>query len=434
MEDSEGFGPRIQVCPDRALADEPVTLNVAGFSPGEKVTLRAQTEDGSGKGWESFAVFKAGPDGTIDPGRDAPVSGTYSEVDPLGLFWSMRPMEKEVYFVRSTSDPQIITLEASGESGTASAELELVYRAEGVRCTPLEGNGLQGVFCAPADGAPRPGVLLLHGTIARVMEDVAALLASRGFATAAPLYYGAEGLPPEYTRIPLEYFRAALEWMAARPEVDGDRLAVMGVSRGGELALLVGSRFTAVKAVISLAGSGVVFNGLPANPRDSRSDTPWTFEGKPLPYVERKDTLGFTVRAIAGGFTGKPLSTLPTYENGMKDAAAVERATIEVEKIGGPVLLVSGGHDRVWPSSSLSEIAAARLEARHHPYPVKHLNYEGAGHAFALPYRPTTSGRSKPSPQGTGLDFGGSPPENAHANLDAWRTVLDFLKESLCGR
>jgi len=431
MRNNEESGPRIKGYPG-ALADEPVIVKASGFSPGERVTLTARTEDGSGTGWESSAVFKAGPGGTVEPGLEAPVSGTYTGVDPHGLFWSMRPTEKVVHFVRSTSDPQVISLEASAKSGTASAELELIYRAEGVRCTPLESNGFQGVFCAPADGAPRPGVLLLHGTIARVMEDVAALLASRGFATAAPLYYGAEGLPPEYIRIPLEHFGTALEWLAGRPEVDGDRLAVMGMSRGGELALLVGASFPAVKAVISLAGSGVVFNGLPANPRDSRVDTPWTFEGEPLPYVERKDSFSFVARAIAGGFMGKPLATLSTYENGMKDAAAVERATIEVEKIGGPVLLVSGGRDRVWPSGRLSEIAAGRLETHHHPHPVKHISYDRAGHTFGLPCRPTTSGRNKPSPQGSDLDFGGSPPENAHANLDAWRAVLDFLEKNLC--
>jgi dienelactone hydrolase len=422
--------PKIEACPHRALADEPVALKASGFSPGEKVTLRARTEAGSGVRWESSAVFKAGPDGTVDPGRDASEKGTYEGVDPTGLFWSMRPADKEIHFVRSSSDPQVIVLEASGGSGTASSELELVYRAEGIGRTPLEGNGLQGAFYARADGTPRPGVLLLHGTIARVMEDTASVLASHGFAAAAPLYYGAEGLPPEYMRIPLEHLGTALEWMAARPEVDADRLVVMGVSRGGELAMLVGSRFPEVKAVVSLAGSGVVFNGLPANPRDSRTDSPWTFEGKPLPYVERKDTPGFTFKAIMGGFTGKPLATLPTYVNGMKETAAVERATIEVEKIGGPVLLVSGGRDHVWPSSRLSEIAAERLEASHHPYPVKHLDFAGAGHAFGLPYHPTTSGRGKPSPQGMGLDFGGNPKENARANLEAWRAVLDFLEKN----
>jgi dienelactone hydrolase len=430
MDDS---GPIIELSPERALADEPVTVKASGFSAGEKVTLRARTDDGSGVSWESSAVFKAGPEGTVQPGRDAAVSGTYTGVDPTGLFWSMHPTDKEVHFIRSTSEAQGINIEASGESGTAKAVLELIYRADGVQCSSFEGTGLKGTFCAKADGIPRPGVLILHGTIPRVMEDVAALLASRGFAAAAPQYYGAEGLPQEYMRIPLETFAEALNWMAARPEVDADRLAVMGVSRGGELALLLGAHFPAVKAVVSLAGSGVVFNGLPANPRDNRIDTPWTFEGNSIPYVERKDTFGFMLGAIMGGFTGKPMATLPTYENGMKDQAAVDRATTEVEKTKGPVLLVSGGADRVWPSSRLSAIAAGRLEAHHHPYPVKVINYDKAGHSFGVPYRPTVSGRGKPGPQGPGLDFGGSPEENASANVEAWRAVLDFLEGNLRG-
>jgi dienelactone hydrolase len=424
-------GMRLELSPERALADGTVEVRVSGASPGEKVTVQAWTEDGEGARWESSAVFEAGPDGSILPGREAPLSGTYEGVDPSGLFWSMRPAGKVVQFVRNSSDPQAIQLEASGKTGRARATLERLYRAEGVSHSPLEGNGLRGVFCSPSGGGTRPGILLLHGTIARVMEDTAALLASHGFATAAPLYYGAEGLPPEYMRIPLEHFGAALEWLAARPEVDPDRLAVMGVSRGGELALLVGAYYPSVKAVISIGGSGVVFNGLPANPRDDRVDTPWTFQGKPLPYVERKDSAGFIARAITSGFTGKPLATLRTYENGMKDAAAVQRATIEVERIGGPVLLVSGARDNVWPSSRLSKIAAERLEAHGHPHAVKHLDFDGAGHAFGIPGRPTVPGRAKPSPQGAGLDFGGSPRDNAAAARDAWQAGLAFLEDSL---
>ncbi len=37
--------PRIEAGPAKAMADEPVTVRASGFSPGEKVTLRARTED-----------------------------------------------------------------------------------------------------------------------------------------------------------------------------------------------------------------------------------------------------------------------------------------------------------------------------------------------------------------------------------------------------
>lgn len=421
----------LEALPEQVLADEPVSIKVSGFPHGERVTLSARTEDGGGSIWNSHAVFVTGPDGTIDTGRDAPEKGNYQGADPWGLFRSMHPKEKVVRFVRGSCEPQSINLEASGNSGTVKANLELIYRAEGVNKVTLGENGLKGSFFAASGDAPRPGVLLLHGTIARVMEDIAAMLASRGFPTAVPLYYGSDGLPPEYMRIPLEYFGTALDWLGARPEVDSNRLAVIGLSRGGELALLAGSRFQTVKAVVSISGSGVVFNGLPANPRDSRVDTPWTYQGEPLPFVERKDSFGFVLQAIMSGFTGKPLSTLRTYENGMKDTAAVENATVEVEKINGPVLLVSGGADKVWPSCALSRIAADRLKANDHNGPVKQLVHEKAGHGFSLPYCPTTSGRAKPSPQGSGLDFGGEPEANAKANLETWKTLLDFLNSNL---
>ena len=57
----------------------------------------------------------------------------------------------------------------------------------------------------------------------------------------------------------------------------------------------------------------------------------------------------------------------------------MERATIPVEKIQGPVLLVSGSDDQVWPSSALADIAMRRLEAHDFAFPFKHLRYEGAG-------------------------------------------------------
>ena len=51
------------------------------------------------------------------------------------------------------------------------------------------------------------------------------------------------------------------------------------------------------------------------------------------------------------------------------------RATIPVERINGPVLLISGEDDQMWPSRTLAEIAMERLRAHRHPYPDEHIAY-----------------------------------------------------------
>jgi pimeloyl-ACP methyl ester carboxylesterase len=47
---------------------------------------------------------------------------------------------------------------------------------------------------------------------------------------------------------------------------------------------------------------------------------------------------------------------------------SVGPATIRVERIQGPVLLISGRADRIWPSERLADIAFQRLQAHAFPH------------------------------------------------------------------
>jgi dienelactone hydrolase len=69
------------------------------------------------------------------------------------------------------------------------------------------------------------------------------MLAARGYPVLALAYFREDGLPRELVRIPLEYFRRALLWMRTRPEVDPARVVTLGISRGGELSLILASTF-----------------------------------------------------------------------------------------------------------------------------------------------------------------------------------------------
>jgi BAAT / Acyl-CoA thioester hydrolase C terminal len=86
-----------------------------------------------------------------------------------------------------------------------------------------------------------------------------------------------------------------------------------------------------------------------------------------------------------------PIKGTPRVLNAMRDLDAMERATIPVERIKGPVLMVSGRDDQLWPSFELAEIARRRLEAHNHSWPFEHISYPDAGHGIAPPYAPTTA-------------------------------------------
>lgn len=124
---------------------------------------------------------------------------------------------------------------------------------------------------------PLPAVLLIHGGGWRSGDkgvagyrEIAAECASRGYAVFSINYRLNESAPDADGRIrhtrsawPRNYddCAAALRWVreegGRRYRVDVERLAVMGGSAGGQLAMLVGARHPGqVRAIVSLYGFG----------------------------------------------------------------------------------------------------------------------------------------------------------------------------------
>ncbi len=156
----------------------------------------------------------------------------------------------------------------------------------------------------------------------------------------------------------------------------------MGSSKGGELALLVGSRLESVGPVVSVNGSGVVWAGI--SRREFPPGPSWTADGEPVSYVPYTDD-----RSVWD--VQPPMEMEPGYSQSFEDAdeGTIAEATIAVESIGGPVLLVSGGADGMWDSVRLHEVAATRLDQ--HDCEYEHLVYPDAGHAITAPYLPTAN-------------------------------------------
>jgi dienelactone hydrolase len=406
---SQIHGQKLEISPNRVMVDESATLRATGLQPNERVTIAAELTDGGDVRWTSKAEFIADESGDVDVSKQAPVTGSYKEVSAMGLVWSMTETgRKEArYQPPKNFGEQAIEFRLMRKNEQiAAARLEQVAIAEGVRRLIVRDGDLRGTLFIPSgpQGAARhPGVLVLGGSEGGLPSRRAVWLASHGYAVFALAYFHYEDLPPDLEAIPLEYFGRALSWMALRPEIDPDHIGVMGGSRGGELALQLGSMYPRIKTVVAY---------VPADKRHAAC-------------------CGFTPRPYAWTWQGNPLGFV-TVRGPNSHPEMLLKAAIEVERIQGPVLLISGQADGVWQSSAMADSVVDRLKRAHFAYEVEHLKYAHAGHTAGRPeIVPSWQGMSQHPLSGRMVNTGGTPKGNAESSLDAIPKVLEFLGRSL---
>jgi dienelactone hydrolase len=347
----------MSVSPQTALVDEPVAVSVRGLPAGTPTTVTAKATDRGGTTWEASARFQATSAGVVSLGQPS-LGGSWSGVNPMGVFELMAPPSGSTLTAFIYPDPGYqVSLEATvggrvAATATARRQTPVAAGVAERRLRPAQDGVYGNLYLPKATAAPRPGVLVFGGSDGGLSTAFAAsLLAAHGYPSLALAYFKAPGLPATLERIPLEYFTKALAVLRAQPGVDRRRLVVMGASRGGEAALLLGAHFPElVDGVVANVPSSVV------NPSGPDASQPaWTLRGRPLPAV---GTAGF----------------------GQADPAANPQAVIPVERIGGPILLTCGALDLVWPSCAHLDAITSRLDARRFGHPVTALRYPDAGH------------------------------------------------------
>jgi dienelactone hydrolase len=418
---------RLEVDRSDALYDQPIAITVRDCPPGAAVTVRASALDDLRHRWESSAAFVADASGVVDVGRQAAQSGSYPGKDAMGLFWSMRldpAIIERSPFIKTLPTPVVVEITAEHAGETASIEVTRRLMGSGVRRSeirPIQGDGLVATFFDHESG-PRPGVIIVSGSGGGLAEDQPALLASRGYAVLSLGYFGMEGVPQDLVNIPLEYFERAISWMRAHKSVDRERIAVMGASRGGELALLLGATFPEIKAVVAYVPSGVTWGGLSSDPTP-QVPASWTRGGSALPFMPSPPP---DIEA----WSKPPVVLTPTFHKAMTMLAREQWPEIEVEKSAGPILMLSGSADQMWPSLMLADIAAQRLLRNNFTHRFEHVTYAGAGHFIRFPYSPTITEIFHPVVKVL-MALGGEAVANAAADNDSWARLLGFLAASL---
>jgi dienelactone hydrolase len=197
-------------------------------------------------------------------------------------------------------------------------------------------------------------------------------------------YFQEPGLPQHLENIHLEYFQHALTRLAAQPQVDPKRIVSFGISRGGELSLILASTFP--RLIHAAVGYVPSSDALPS-PGVS-TEPAWRYRGKPI------------------------------------------YGPIPVEKSSGPLFVAGGDDDLLWPSGLSVQLIADRMHA-HGRHDVIALDYRNAGHDLGWvvpqPTLPAAARYGLVQSQYGPLNLGGSPKGDENARENSWLKLLRWL-------
>jgi len=278
-------------------------------------------------------------------------------------------------------------------------------------------GGMNGRYFVPAQPGPRPALLVLGGSEGGIESaSLAAEFSQSGYTSLALGYFGLPGLPLQLKEIPLEYFSAAIDWLAQQPQVDRSRIAVVGISKGAEAALLIASHDPRVRAVVAATPSAYAWQSLDFV---NWSDTPsWTRAGLAVPYV-RLAPFNLTRH-------GTDLGLLHADSLAAATPQMIAAARIPIERSRAAILLIAGQDDRMWDASGYSATIERDLAARGLGEGLRVLRYADAGHAIFAPPRAVDEATLTRM-----LAYGGTREGTRAALADSWPAALAFLAEAL---
>ena len=414
---------QLTALPQVGLVDEPVEWLVEGVESGLSVRLRLSGTDAAGRDWRSEGHYRVGADGKLEIADTDDPWTTMRLVDTDG---------PEATFTSPEETWTCHALATSAES-EASTTVDRLYRREVAR-QELTGRGWR-LWCyepspRPEGSAPVPAVLIVSGSTGMAaMAPTAALLASRGYASAVLGYVQQPGLPDSMRAIPVEILADASDAFTALDAVDPRRLVVWSVSVGTGLALsaLSDAFPRPVRGVVAVSPTDVVWQALGAGGPPPKASS-LSRDSQELPWVRMhgERLVGQLLfhafrRRLPGRRRSTAMRLYPAFDRTKDDPTAVAAAAIPVERIAAPMLLIAGTGDAMWPSPAMARSIVERRREHGVGQDDELLVLPDAGHFIRPPATPTTVDHT------IDLVSGGTPEGTAHGQRTAWTAALAFL-------
>ena len=257
---------------------------------------------------------------------------------------------------------------AKVESGRTDADLVLT----------IEENGFEGHFYDA--GEKEKVVITFSGSDggSSASDTMAWYYKEHGISALGVTLFAGKDTGKYLDEVPLEYVEKAIEWLHSQGY---EKIAVDGVSKGSEYALLAASQFDDITCVVARAPSYFISEGMIGKKAPSGTSC-WSYQGEGFAYTPYK------VREfdVVKQFSTHHEFNILEYNSGKE---VLEESVIPMEKINGPILLLSTESDTVWPSAEQADYIENYLEEKGFPHEVVNAKYKYISH-FIIPMRRNT--------------------------------------------
>lgn len=422
---------KINVEHQEAFADEKVHIKVSELNPNSqlKAIMRMELPWCSGEEFSSYAIFTVNETGEVDFDQAKPVEGTYQHADSMGLVYSLQQSQSTgKNIAENISIEKPILMNLVFESSTEKKEIQLKrnFKAEDIVVKQINDSFIGQLFYRK--NSNNKTILMLGGSDGQ-MESLALMagpLASRGFNVLIVPYFGVNGLPENLEEVPLEYFEKIFRWMENNEIVSAKDIYLHGTSKGGELALLLASRYNQIKKVVAVEPHTYCFQALDGL-MSGKNVSSWSYQEKSIPFIAVDNNIFFEdqkkdiEKGISFGFAS-------TYKKSIEKANNREEARIKVENSEADILLICGKKDNIWNSFDACPKILKILKNHNYKHHAELLSYENMGHPMPIPYV-IPLGLSLKMPINGGIfSSGGTVEGNVEGQYESFKKTIEFFK------
>lgn len=423
---------KITIDKQEAFVDEKIHITVSDLPASSqlKASLTMELPWCRGEEFSSYAVFQVDESGTVDFDQAIPVEGSYQTADGMGLIYSLtqsKTIGKNIAQGISIDKPILMNLRLESSSEQKEISLIRTFKGKDVTVKQIQAE-FTGLLFYPQKPAEKT-ILMLGGSDGQLeaLSLMAAPLASRGFNVLTVPYFGAQGLPERLEEVPLEYFETIFCWLEKNEITKAKEIYIHGTSKGGELALLLASRYPQIKKVAAVEPHIYCFQALDGL-MSGRNVSSWSYQGQSIPFIQVENDIFFedqkksVQEGVSFGFAS-------TYRQSIERAENREMARIKIENSKADFLLICGEMDNIWNSYDACTEILEVLKKNKYPHSVQVLSYKNMGHPIPVPYVIPVSYTLEMPMNGGVFTSGGTIEGNAKGQYESFQRMIAFFQQ-----